>query len=252
MELFSTTDNNPVTPDQALIKHLARQKRLSSGQNPDNKDNTDGQEINCCVIWARPPTAVLDTIQKIQHQLLELVGNDLYPIPRADLHLSVIELSHRHTVPQLRNVSDQIGSSRIQEILDQVSTLSTKPGLVSPTVSFDRMGIALNYLPSNADPYTYHHLRSDMHATALESDVKIDMCYTAPSAHITIGRFIDNRFFETAEARAKFVGIVKELNEVQVKGQDGWVVGEKQGLEVQLGYLKFGRESSKADLVGKV
>ena len=241
-----------MTPDQALIKHLARQKRLSSGQNPDKKDDTDGQEINCCVIWARPPTTVLNAIHKIQHHLIELVGNDLYPMPREDLHLSVIELSHRHTVSQLRNVSDQIGSSRIQEILDKVSTLSTKPGLISPTVSFDRMGIALNYLPSDADPYTYHHLRSDMHAMALESGVKIDMCYTAPSAHITIGRFIDNRFFETAEARAKFVESVKELNEVLVRNQDGWVVGQDQGLEVQLGYLKFGRESSKANLVGKV
>jgi hypothetical protein len=251
-QLFSTTDTNPVTPDQALIKHLARQKKLSSGQNPVDKDDTDVQEINCCVIWARPPTVVLDAIQKIQNHLLELVGNGLYPIPRADLHLSVIELSHRHTVPQLRNVLDQIGSSRIQDILDQVSTLSTKPELVSPTVSFDRMGIALNYLPSDGNPYTYHHLRSDMHAMALESGVKIDMCYTAPSAHITIGRFIDNQFFETAEARAKFVDLVKEFNKVQVREQDGWVVGENEGLEVQLGYLKFGRESSKADLVGKV
>lgn len=241
-----------MTPDQALVKHLARQKKLRNGQDPDEKDNTDDQEINCCVIWARPPTAVLDTIQKIQNDLLQLVGNDLYLIPREDLHLSVIELSHRHTVPQLRNVSDQIGSSRIQEILDQASTLSTKPGLVAPTVTFDKMGIALNYLPSDAGSYTYHHLRSDMHAMALESGVKIDMCYTAPSAHITIGRFIDNRFFKTAEARGKFVQLVKEFNEAQRKDQDGWVVGENHGLEVQLGYLKFGRESSKADLVGKV
>lgn len=241
-----------MVPDEALLKHLARQKRLCNGQEPDKKDNTDDQEINCCVIWARPPKVALDMIQKIQNDLLQLVGNGLYLIPREDMHLSVIELSHRHTVQQLRDVSDQISPSRIQAILDQASKLNTKPELVAPALSFDKMGIALCYLPSDAKSYTYHHLRSDMHAMALESGIKIDMCYTAPSAHITIGRFIDNRFFETAEARDKFVQLVNAINKAQRKDRDGWVVGKTHGLELQLGYLKFGRRSSKADLVGKV
>lgn len=252
LELFSTTETNPVAPDQALIKHLARQKRLRNGNVPDEKDDTDAQEINCCVIWARPPPTVLDIIQRLQRDLFQLVGDDLYLIPRTDLHLSVIELSHRHTVPQLRNVADQIGPSRIQDILDHVSTLGNKPGLVEPKISFDKMGIALNYLPSDSGSFTYHHLRSDMHAMALESGIAIDMCYTAPSAHITIGRFIGNRFFETPEARNKFVQLVKDFNKVQGHDQSAWVVGGSQGLEMQLGYLKFGRESGKADLVGKV
>lgn len=251
IELFSTTETNPVTPDQALIKHLARQKRLRDGHAPDEKDDTDAQEMNCCVVWARPPSDVLGTIQRIQKSLSQLVGDDLYLIPQTDLHLSVIELSHRHTVPELRKVADQIGSSRIQDILNHVSTLSNSPRLVAPRISFDKMGIALNYLPSDSDPYTYHHLRSDMHDMALESDIAMDMCYTAPSAHITIGRFIGNRFFETAEARNRFVQLVKEFNKAQRGDQDAWGVGEKQGLEMQLGYLKFGRESGKADLVGR-
>lgn len=243
---------NPVLPDHALIKHLARQKRLRNGHVPDEKDDTDAQEINCCVIWARPPSTVLDTIQRIQRDLSQLIGDDLYLVPRTDLHLSVIELSHRHTVPQLRSVADQIGPSRIQDILDQVTELSNRPGLVEPKISFDKMGIALNYIPSDSDAYTYHHLRSDMHATALESGIAIDMCYTAPSAHITIGRFIGNSFFETAGASNKFVQLVKDINDEQESRQGAWAVGESQGLEMQLGYLKFGRESGAADLVGKV
>lgn len=253
IELFTNTETNPVIPDQALIKHLARHKRLRNGHHLDEKDDTDAQEINCCVIWARPPSTVLDTIRTIQNDLIQLIGDDLYVISREDLHLSVIELSHRHTVSQLRSVAGEIGTLRIQNILDLVSTLSIKPGLVAPTISFDKMGIALNYLPSDAISYTYHHLRSDMHAVALDSGIKgIDMCYTAPSAHITIGRFISNKFFETAEARKKFVQLVKDLNDVQRGEKDAWTVGESQGLEMQLGYLKFGRESDKADLVGKV
>ncbi|KAJ8117232.1 hypothetical protein OPT61_g1526 [Boeremia exigua] len=252
IELFVNSSANPVTPDQALIKHLSRQTRLASEQRLEPKDDTDAQEMNCCVIWARPPSAVLKTIQTIQEELRHLIGDNLYLIPLKDLHLSVIELSHRHTVSQLRSVAAELGESRIQDMLDLVSTLGVKPELVAPTISFDKMGIALNYLPSDTHAYTYHHLRSDMYALALESKITgIDCCYTAPSAHITIGRFIDNKFFETAEARTEFVERVKSFNAAQKEGDHAWVVGESQGLELQLGYLKFGRESSKADLVGK-
>ncbi|KAF1932589.1 uncharacterized protein M421DRAFT_244738 [Didymella exigua CBS 183.55] len=252
IELFSHGETNPVISDQTLLKHLARQKRLRNGHQHDENDDTDSQEINCCVIWARPPQHVLNQIQTVQADLQRLVSDDLYLIPEKDLHLSVIELSHRHTVPQLRSVADEIGSARIQKILGLVSTLDTKPGLVAPTISFDKMGIAVNFLPTDVSSYTYHHLRSDMHAQALESGIDIDMCYTAPSAHITIGRFIGNKFFEIVETRKKFVQLVQDFNSVAVAEKDGWVVGESQGLEMQLGYLKFGRESSKADLVGKI
>ena len=252
VELFSNAETNPIMPDQALIKHLAFQKRLRNGYQPEEKDNTDTQEINCCVIWARPSQTVLNKIQTIQVDLQQLIGDDLYLIPQKDLHLSVIELSHRHTIQQLRDVVDEIGPSRVQEILDLVSTLDSKPGLMAPTISFDKMGIALNFLPSDTNPYTYHHLRSDLHTRALESGIKIDMCYTAPSAHVTIGRFIGNKFFECAESRKEFVKLIQDYNSVQRGNKDLWTVGESQGLEMQLGYLKFGRESSKAEMIGKI
>ncbi|KAF9697155.1 hypothetical protein EKO04_004837 [Ascochyta lentis] len=253
IELFNNGDVNPVTPDQALIKHLARQKRLHHGRDLDEEKNTNAQDINCCVIWARPPSDILDTIQTIQEGLARLIGNNLHTIPREDLHLSVIELSHRHSVEQLRFVVEDIGTSRIQNILNLVSTLDNKPELVVPQISFDKMGIALNFLPSDDEKITYHHLRSDMHALALDSGIKgIDMCYTAPSAHITIGRFIGNDFFETSESRKRFVQLIKDLNMARIREDTAWVVGETEGLELQLGYLKFGRERGKADMVGTV
>ncbi|KAJ4365983.1 hypothetical protein N0V95_000360 [Ascochyta clinopodiicola] len=253
IDVFNIGDANPVTPDQALIKHLAHRKRLQDGDDLDEDKNTDAQEINCCVIWARPPPAILDTIQTIQKSLARLVGNNLYTIPREDLHLSVIELSHRHSVEQLCSVAEEIGKPRIQEVLNLVSTFNRKPKLVAPQISFDKMGIALNFLPSKDDTLTYHHLRSDMHALALDSGIGgIDMCYTAPSAHITIGRFIGNDLFETSESRKGFVQLIKDLNRERLGDDTSWIVGESQGLELQLGYLKFGRERRKAAMVGKV
>lgn len=123
------------------------------------------------MIWARPPQTILDMVQAIQTGFPHLVGEDLYLIPQKDINFSVIELSHRHTLSQLRGVADGISPTRIQDILDLVSTLNTKSGLLTPTVSFDKMGIALNFLTSDTSTYTFHHLRSEMHARALESGI---------------------------------------------------------------------------------
>ncbi|KAF2189218.1 hypothetical protein K469DRAFT_563129 [Zopfia rhizophila CBS 207.26] len=260
---FTSATTNPVTPDQALIKQLDRQKRLAvlpNGTSLPAEDDLDSQDVNCLVIWARPPPSVISLIQDLQQRIASLVGPDLHLIPSKDLHLSVIELSHRHSVPHLRSVADDIGTSRIQNILDLVLTFPQKPHLVSPQLGFDKMGIALNFLPLDSDRYTYHHLRSDMHALALESGVGIDMCYTAPSAHITLGRFIGNSFFDVEESREKFASRVQEINEELRKrfepNQGGsdfeWAVAGDRSLELQLGYLKFGRERGKADMLGKI
>jgi hypothetical protein len=136
-------------------------------------------------------------------------------------------------------------------MLDMISALNIAPGLTAPRLNIDKMGVALSFTPTAEKAYTYHHLRSDMHALALESGVSIDMCYTAPSAHITLGRFVGNAFFESMEGRKQFLGLVEEIN--AGLGEDGsaWAVGEEQGLELQLGYLKFGRARDKADMVGQ-
>ena len=186
-----------MTSDKALIKHLTRQSRPADSSNEEA--DPDAQEINCCVIWARPSGNVLSLVHSLQKRLSALIGPDLHTIPSQDLHLSVIELSHRHSVAHLRSVIDEIGKLRIQDILDMASKLDTKPSLVYPQLNIDKMGMALSFVPSSQQKYTYHHLRADMHTKALKSGVSIDMCYTAPSAHVTIGRFVGNSFFEVEE-----------------------------------------------------
>lgn len=145
----------------------------------------------------------------------------------------------------------------MQNILDHISTLSNKPKLGLPQLNFDSMGIALDFLPLKDPPYTYHHLRNEMHSLALESGISIDMCYTAPSAHVTLARFVGNAFFEWSEAKKEFLALVRCVND-ELRGYDDndggleWVVGEDMGLEVQLGYLKFGRGREEADAVGRI
>lgn len=255
-QAFINSSTNPVAMDVALIKHLARQKKLndiSDGDSMHEEDSLDSQDVNCCVVWARPPPSIISLIHTLQQEFISFLGTDFYAIPSKHLHLSVIELSHRHSVPQLRSVVQDIGTERIQSMLDILSTLDTKPGLTEPQVSSDKMGVAINFLPSTKDGYTYHHLRSDAHALALESGVSIDMCYTAPSAHITIGRFIGNVSFEKDGARSRFVELVERLNKELKnisKEKETWKIGSDAGLELQLGHVKFGRERAKAEMLG--
>lgn len=181
------------------------------------------------------------------------------------MHLSVIELSHRHSVTQLRSVYDKVGIAQLKSLLDVPRAEYNKDKslvrLVRPMIIFDKVGVAVAFVPTE-DSYSHHHLRNQLHTTALATGVDIDTCYTAPLAHVTVGRFIGNAFFEasdqggTMEAKRhrmeRWIGVIEQINEDLRKywGDLAWVVGEEKPLEVQLGYVKFGRQTEKADLVG--
>jgi hypothetical protein len=172
------------------------------------------------VTFARKRRLCFEGINRSQ-RLTVLTGPNLQVIPLQDLHLSIIELSHRHSVTHLRSVVDKIGTSRLQAMLDMLSKLDVKPSLVFPQLKIDKMGMALSFVPSSERKYTYHHLRADMHAAALESGISIDMCYTAPSAHVTLGRFVRNDFFGGEEQRKEFVRLVENINgELRAEAKD--------------------------------
>ncbi|CAE7214403.1 hypothetical protein CFE70_009774 [Pyrenophora teres f. teres 0-1] len=251
VQLFAAAESNPVTPDQALIRYLEKQQRQPNIAQVEH--GLASQDVNCSVIWARPPRDMLDLIKSIQKKVLDLVGADLYIMPFENLHLSVIELSHRHPVSHLRAVLEKIGIDRVQRMLDAGGPClisKDRPRLVFPQLNIDKMGIALSFVPCSDQDYTYHHLRADMHTQALASGVSVDMCYTAPSAHVTLGRFIGNEYFKKDKGRTDFLRVVEKINS-DLKGlQDEWIVAEEEGLELQLGYLKFGRQREKADIIG--
>jgi hypothetical protein len=77
------------------------------------------------------------------------------------------------------------------------------------------------------------------------------MCYTTPSAHVTLGQPVGNAFLEKGDARTQLSELVEESNERLREEGGTWKVGEQQGLNMQLGYLKLGRARQKAGLVGQ-
>ncbi|KAL5335285.1 RNA ligase/cyclic nucleotide phosphodiesterase [Aspergillus crustosus] len=256
-----------ITPDSALIRYLQLQKEVGGdGSRHREIEALSKQDTNCLVIWTRPDGQTLSVLAGIQDRLSKLVGPDLYAIPSADLHLSVIELSHKHSVSHLRAVYNKVGVTELGRLLDvprvELSANHNIARLVRPKIMFDKVGVAVGFVPAE-DSYTHHHLRNKLHTMALATGVSIDTCYTAPLAHVTIGRFIDNAFFEasdqdgTVDAKRRrmedWVGLIKQINDDLQRehwSDLSWAVGKEQGLEVQLGYIKFGRRTDQADLVG--
>ena len=198
------------------------------------------------------------------------VSAALYPIPISHLHLSVVEFSHRHEQSVLENVQQQLGSQLLQRMLDlPVSmhrgseTTRSSIRLVKPRLNFDRAGVALTFVPdtgrhSNSmdQPMTYHHLRNELHKLALSTGTHIDTCYTATTAHITIARFVQQPFRSDAGSSVKataYLRLIEEINDELEKTMwptMAWDLAEGPGLELQMGYLKFGMERSLAKMVG--
>ena len=250
-----------VTPDKALVAHLAR-KASDAKTGRDTSSEVD--DINCMGFLARLPRPVLDVVLRVQQELVSLLGpEDLWLAPEEVVHLSVLEVSHRHSMEHLRAVECEVSTSRLQEMLDYVSNLAPRqPALECPQLNLDNMGIALNFLPVSDEEYTYHHLRRDLQARLLDTGISIDTCYTAPTAHVTIGRFIGDAFFREPGAMDKLLAKVAEINRLlrdeYWPGADSpgshalvWRVGEDIPFELQLGYLKFGRSREKASLLGR-
>lgn len=252
LKIFAS-DTNPVTLDQALISHLQRQSNEQMDGEPSNED-LKNLEINCLGTSARPSQTTVSMIQEIQRKVSQLVGADFYSMPASLLHIAMVELAHRHNLAYLHSVSAAVGKTRLQKMLDLASALPSKPRLVSPRLSFDVMGIALTFLPDSGQEYTYHHLRAEMHSIALESGESFDMCYTAPSAHVTLGRFVGNSFFSAKDSREAFIDLIDTINkdlEASSEDQQSWILCAELSAELQAGYLKFGVERECADMLGK-
>ncbi|GAD99413.1 hypothetical protein TERG_04420 [Paecilomyces variotii No. 5] len=222
-----------------------------------------------------------------------------------------MELSHRHPISHLRAVYNVVGDHLLRTMVDlpfakyKESHGRSMARLIRPQLMMDRAGVAVTFVPdfsqaktaesngqgiTDDDPFTYHHLRASLQDLALSSGIEIDTCYTTPSSHITIARFVSSHFFDGGGKNAasppgpisppteqlplspsgdqnqrrvrkaeQWVELIHGINEELekqsedpiLKEQLEWVVGQENGLEVQLGYVKFGREAKRAEMVGQ-
>lgn len=181
-------------------------------------------------------------------------------MPPPNLHMTALEVTHSKPSSEISSVQNKLQPS-IDKIVNY--TFAHRTRLIKPYLGFDDQAIALSFvpaageaLPSNRtatdDAYTYHHLRRDVYSLVRDAGVEVGSRYVAPSAHLTIGRFITNSDFFTddridGEKMRRLVDVIDEVNgwleaeywpkEGRIKEGGEWVVGQELGLDCRKGTL---------------
>ncbi|KAK4447864.1 RNA ligase/cyclic nucleotide phosphodiesterase [Podospora aff. communis PSN243] len=229
---------------------------------------------NCFVFWARPPDHVVRLAVHLQ-DLLKEAAPGMWLMPPHRMHLTTLEIAHSRTPEEIADMVSKVrpSMSKLTHI-----TYTRRSRLVKPFISYDLSAVAVSFLPAagekvvspapalphdksiahpgwndegteKADAYTYHHLRRDVFELAKDTGVEIGSRYVVPSAHITLGRYLNHADHKTPEQRQRWVQKIDEINhwlekEVWDVG-DGefvgeWIVGQERGLDARCGTLWYG------------
>ncbi|KAM3075203.1 hypothetical protein ACMFMG_007347 [Clarireedia jacksonii] len=242
---------------------------------------------NCLVFWARPPAHIRSLVGKIQQKLQDFAPK-LWLMPVPNLHLTVLEITHSLTSPEITSIISNLGTETIATMCDH--TYNHRARLIKPTLSYDSAALALSFLPAAGealnntlwedtsagvgkispsahnprtiqdDAFTYHHLRKELFAIARSTGVSVDSRYVVPSSHITITRFLTQADHDTPEKRRKWIELIEEINvwlreeywpkEGGERNEEGeWIVGQEKGLDCREGTLWYG--GGKTVMLGK-
>ena len=210
---------------------------------------------NCLVFWARPTKPVMDLIGRIQLRLKELAP-DLWIMPRDNLHITVLEITHSTTAEFIGTLIERM-KPKLEKIVNHPK--SHRARLVKPMLSFDAAALAVSFVPAagkEGDEYTYHHLRRDFYAMSKGANVSVTSRYIVPSAHITIARFVTSKDHEDesgAVDRAKMQAWMEKVWEIngEIANWGGeWYVGEERGIVCRGGRLWYGGGESVMEAEG--
>lgn len=213
--------------------------------------------------------------QRTSYRALTNSYSDLWLMPPQRMHMTALEITHSRT-------PEEIGAlvTQMRPVIPTIASYTYKhrSRLVKPMLSYDLAAIALSFLPAagedvlspppvaphpaaiahpgvggrqvaETDLYSYHHLRRDIFDISGFSGVSIASRYVVPSAHITLGRYLDQDDHLTPGMRSKWVKTIDDINkwlETQVWDKRDaefigeWIVGQERGLEARSGPLWYG------------
>jgi len=233
---------DPILRELEYVKGNAAATASLGDPPPPKRSEDEIDPRNCIVFWARPTTAVMDLIGSVQEKL-KAFAPDLWLMPRPNLHLTVLEITHSTTAAYTSSLLSQL-KPQLPSLLSHPST--HRAHLIKPLLSFDAAALAISFAPTETNAYTYHHLRRDFYQLSRDAGVSVTSRYMVPSAHITVARFVSDGDFrkEGGEVdRAKMKGwmeLVGKINE-ELEGWEGeWVVGAERGVECRVGTLWYG------------
>lgn len=187
-------------------------------------------------------------------------------MPRDNLHITVLEVTHSKTAPEIKSIVDSI-RDKVPAIDD--FPYNHRSRLIKPLIGYDASALALSFVPAAGegahsgcsledDKYTYHHLRRDVFGLLRDAGVQVDSRYVVPSSHLTIGRFIETKDFagedgaHDAQKMKAFVDKIEEINgwleqEFWPEHNDDKIpeggefnVGAETGLHCRMGTLWYG------------
>lgn len=191
--------------------------------------------------------------------------------------MTTLELANSRTRSELDTIVSELeATGTIPELVEYTSNHRSR--LVRPIISYDTSAMALSFVPAAGEgtddiesgAYSYHHLRRDLYDRVAETGIKVIPRYIAPSAHVTIARFIKHNGFlldqdgpdgsrvDREQLKAfmeKLEQINKELQQKYWPSEDGnfssgeWVVGHEKGLELCKGASWYGK--GECVLIGK-
>ncbi|KAL7275359.1 hypothetical protein RUND412_001695 [Rhizina undulata] len=266
---LSLPESNGIKVDEILQEleyvHGKRSIPELEGKNHRKRDVAEIDPRNCLVFWARPTSEVQDLVGKVQVMLKELAP-DIWLMPRDNLHMTVLEITHSTTPAAISPLVKKI-SSVLKSIVNH--TVTHRCRLVKPMLSFDSAALAISFVPDDSNEYeekndsekdskvvekppgyTYHHLRRDLYNLSTQAGVMITSRYTVPSAHLTIARFVTTRNHHSGddgdvdmEKMERWLKRIEKINEY-LEGYKGsgssWLVGEERGMDCRIGALWYG------------
>ncbi|EJD47703.1 hypothetical protein AURDEDRAFT_102401, partial [Auricularia subglabra TFB-10046 SS5] len=209
-------------------------------------DPTYTDPRNSLVIWARPPRAVRDIVQQIQAKLRALAPH-LWLMPVDDLHITALEIAHSLPAPAIRALVARLGPAA-----DDIARFpaETPPRLVRPQLSMDPSAVALQFLPADDGRESYHALRCALWERLRAAGVDIVSRYVAPSAHVTLARFVTRADHDSADKMRRWVAGIEDVNEwLRREWWDRvwWDVGVGKGLILRQGRVWYGGGETVAE-----
>lgn len=188
-------------------------------------------------------------------------------MPLQRMHMTTLELAFSKTPEEIGQLIETL-----RPALGAITSYTHKnrARLVRPLISYDLSAFALSFLPASGDAplspapaepdaaedairqgddYTYHHLRRDVFDLTTQAGVEVGSRYQVPSAHITLGRYLNEQDHDTPEKRQAWVKAIDDVNEwlatevwdkpnAEYVGE--WVVGQERGLDARNGTLWYG------------
>lgn len=187
-------------------------------------------------------------------------------MPTYNMHMTALEVAFSKTPDEIASLVSIVRPA-IPSITSH--THSHRSRLVKPTISYDLSAFALSFLPASGeaplspsptgpdpqegitqgDAYTYHHLRRDVFDGVRAGGLEVGSRYQVPSAHITLGRYLDDADHDTPEKRERWIKAIDDINEwlerevwdkTDAEFIGEWVVGQERGLDARSGTLWYG------------